>query len=249
MGAPSFVCEAAVLVCGRIERYTQYCAYLRVRPFFNSLTHLLKEVEDMGQELILAIVGGAVGLFTGVVTGWVNRRLLRDELAESNVIEMYLQRYSELGAEVALLTNEALQLVAQVVNIAQEQQVSGKSESEILEAVNAEFRPKSISILEKAMTLKRNYVLLPVPVIQALADFEDKIWRTFKNPTTEDLSKVSNILDASDTLLNAIRATTAEVMKRDKKLSEVMGGIPESGYGPSYIRNAVGSQGEDNLAQ
>jgi hypothetical protein len=238
-----------VAVSGRFRAKPRGSLVRPVRPFFIPLIRLLKEVEDMGQELVVAIVGGAVGLFTGVVTGWVNRKLLRDELAESNVVEMYLQRYSELGAEVALLTNEALQLVAQVVGIAQEQQALGKSESEILEAVNAEFRPKSISILRKAMTLKRNYVLLPVAVIQALADFEDEIWRTFKDPTSEELSKVSNILDASDTLLNAIRTTTAEVMKRDKKLSEVIGGIPESGYGPSYIRSAVGLEGEGRLAQ
>lgn len=130
----------------------------------------------MGQELILALVGGAVGLFTAVVTSWMNRRLLR--------------------------------------------------------------------IIEKAQALRKNYALLPVPVISALKRFENVIWQTFRNPTIEDLNNVSRILDASDALLNAIRTTTADVMKRDEKLSELIGEIPESGYAPPYIRNAVRQTGQ-----
>jgi hypothetical protein len=193
------------------------------------------------EQLIQLLVGGAIGLITGLVTSIVNRKFLIDELAAGDIILMYVEIYNQLAAKVQSLTTKALRLIAQVVTIAQDQQGRGKTEVEIREAVNAEFRPKSVEILEEVSTLRRYYVLLPLPVIEAINSYEDAVWSILRNATPDTLKRSKQIQDASDYLIDQIRTTTAQVITRDKTLGELLYETPAQSYAPMYLRKVLDS--------
>ena len=187
----------------------------------------------------LAVIGGLIGLGTAIVTSWLNRRWLADEVAENSVIDAQIEVYRQLGKNVAGITTDAIQLIAYLAFESGRMKAEGKTNCEFLKEANKEFAPKSIDLLRRVAALKEEYVFLPIQVIASIQTLQEATYEVFKDANPNTLSSFYKISEASDELLKHIRLITADVMSRKQKISALIEKIPEHGFASSIERKAV----------
>ena len=178
-------------------------------------------------------------MITALVTNWLNRRWLADEVAQNQIIEAHIEIYSKLGKNIATITNDALQLLAYLAAESNRMKAEGKSNNEILREVNKEYNPKSIDLLKRVSSLKEEYVFLPAHVVLSIKNLEETTWHVFKNASPETLKDSYKIIDSTDLLLSQIRSIMADVMSRRKKVSTIIEDIPPEGFASNLEKKAV----------
>lgn len=187
----------------------------------------------------LMIIGALISIITAFVTNWLNRRWLADEVAQNQIVEAHIEIYRKLGKNIAMITNDALQLLAYLAAESGRMKAEGKNNNEILRAINKKFRPKSIEILKRVSSLKEEYVFLPTQVVMSIKELEEITWHVFKNATPETLIDSYRIIDSTDSLLSQIRSIMADVMSRRKKVSSIIEDIPKEGFASNLEKKAV----------
>lgn len=189
----------------------------------------------MTDEIILALIGAGVGLVTAIITSWLNKRAFREEIAESDILKAQLEDYKSIWEIVTKVNFESTQLLSWIAGQNAQMQKEGIQENQILSNLNKEFAPKSIDILKTVMSLNKYYISIPVPLIEALKSYENSIWTVLKQ---QKFGKSKEIPDKSEVIFQSIREITAKLVKREFKISDSIGGVPEGGYLSEYIKEA-----------
>jgi len=139
----------------------------------------------MGDKIILTLIGGIVGLVTAIVTSWLNKRIFRGEIAESDVLKVQMENYKSM----------------------------------------------SIDILRTTMGLNKYCLIIPVSLIDALKSYEESVREIFKQ---QKFDRYNELIEKSEKIFECIREITTKLIRREIKISDSIGGIPNGGYLPSY---------------
>lgn len=187
----------------------------------------------------LLILGALISVITALVTNWLNRRWLADEVAQNKIVETYIEIYRKLGKNIAAIQNDALQLLAYLAAESNRMKAEGKNNNKILLEINKEFNTKSIDLLKRVSSLKEEYVFLPAQVVLLIKNVEETTWHVFKNATSETLRDSYKIIDSINLLLSQIRSIMADIMSRRKKVSSIIEDIPPEGFASNLEKKAV----------
>jgi len=189
----------------------------------------------MNDQIILAIIGAGIGMVTAIITSWLNKRAFREEIAESDILKTQLEDYKSIWEIVTKVNYESIQLLGWMSIQVNDMRKSGVSEDKIISVINKEFNPKSIDILKNTMSLNKYFISIPADLVESLKCYESSIWTILKQ---HKFDKYKDIIDESEKVFNSIRNITAKLVKRELKISDSIGEIPEGGYVPEYIKDA-----------
>lgn len=195
----------------------------------------------MEEKVTLALLGGLIGVtssvITAVVTSVLNKRAFREELAESEVLKKQLEDYRTIWEVVAEANFNTIQLVHGIVNLKTQLAKQGLAEEQILLEANKRFTPELREILKTVMKLNKYYVNIPVLLIETLKRYEDSI---FKVLMQNKWDKAKDILPFSEDVFKTIREVSAELIRRKRKVSNAVGGMPSGGFLAEYVKGALG---------
>jgi len=190
----------------------------------------------MEDKIILTLIGTAVGLITAIVTSWLNKRAFREEIAESDILKAQLEDYKSIWGIVTKMNFECTQLLSWMGTQIAQMKKENIPKNQISSTLNKKFTPKSVEILTTVMSLSKYYVTIPASLIDALKSYETSIWRVLN---LQKFDESNEILEKSEVVFRSIREITAELVKREVKISESVRDAPKGVIFPNILRRLL----------
>ncbi|MCK4642458.1 hypothetical protein KAU32_02350 [bacterium] len=186
----------------------------------------------MEDKIIFGLIGAIVGLLTAIVTTWLNKRVFREEIAESEILKSQLEVCKSIWENVIKIDFEASQLLDEASSeLNKKMQEKKIPKDQILLQISEYFVPKSKEILINVMVLKKYYATIPASLIESLKHYENLIWKIFKEG---NFDQSDELVKASENVCDSIREGEAKIIKRKIKISESIATKPNGGYFPEY---------------
>jgi hypothetical protein len=105
------------------------------------------------------------------------------------------------------------------------------AESDVLKVQMENYKSMSIDILRTTMGLNKYCLIIPVSLIDALKSYEESVREMFKQ---QKFDRYNELIEKSEKIFECIREITTKLIRREIKISDSIGGIPNGGYLPSY---------------
>lgn len=188
-----------------------------------------------------ALVSGAVGLIIALAASWFNKIAYREQIAESELTSgLFTDAKAVWGAVIATRVRTE-QLLARVDYECKLYRQS-MTEDELLARLNEFYEPESRDILAAVGQLGRYYVSLPSPAVNALREYEEIVFLILRH---QKIDRAPDLVHSSERIFRELRRPISEVVRRRRKMLDILSEPVDGGIVPTYVRTAMGLDGRD----
>jgi hypothetical protein len=185
-----------------------------------------------------ALVGGVVGLITALVASWFNKIAYRDQIAESELTSGLFADAKAVWGAVVETRVQTEQLLAHLDYVMKQNRES--EQGDLFAQLNEFYEPESRQILTAVGQLGRYYVSLPSPAVDALREYEEIVFSILK---LKQFDRASELVRVSEQVFWELRVPVANVVRRRRKVADILSEPVSGGVVPTYVRTALGCGG------